>query len=100
MNKILIIGPGAYGVSLSQILIANNNVSFLGICDSRLKQIQSHQFKMFDVLIQPVNNTYLNYEDCFNNKQYDLIICCVPAKELEFVVNELNPYIKQKNNHH
>ncbi|MDE6473091.1 MAG: hypothetical protein K2K73_01630, partial [Ureaplasma sp.] len=94
MNKILIIGPGAYGLCLAEVLQNNkqNEIYLLGKFKNKLDEIQNNQYKIFDLKINPVKNVYDNYKDCFKQK-YNLIIFAVPSKELANLVLDVSAYI-------
>lgn len=94
MNKVLIIGPGSYGLCLSEVLQNNkdNEIYLLGKSEEKLSQIQSGNFIVFDHKIKPVKDFYTDYSSCFNQR-YDLIIFAVPSKELSKLVNEISKYI-------
>lgn len=98
VNKILVLGSGAWATALSQVLLTNkdNEVSIYGINQDELNDL-SHQknTKFFPSLRLPyAYYAIYNNLDILQTKQFDYLLLAVPSCAIESLLNE----IKQKTN--
>lgn len=98
MNKILVLGSGAWATALSQVLLTNkdNEVSIYGINQDELNDL-SHQknTKFFPNLLLPyAYYAIYNNLDILQTKQFDYLLLAVPSCAIESLLNEINEKTK------
>ena len=94
MNKILVLGSGAWATALSQVLLANkdNEVSIYGINQDELNDL-SHQknTKFFpNLTLQYAYYAIYNNLDILQVKQFDYLLLAVPSNAIESLLNQIN----------
>ncbi len=98
-KNIVVIGSGAYGTAIANLLLDNNHVvTILGIDEEEINDINinKHNNKYFPKkkLINQINAT-LNYEDVFN-ENLDVIVIAVPSMFISSVCMKINKFLKSK----
>ncbi|ASD24846.1 NAD(P)H-dependent glycerol-3-phosphate dehydrogenase [Ureaplasma parvum] len=93
MSKILIVGSGAFGSALTQVLVSNSHiVDVYGINENELNDLKENQKnkKYFhdQKLDLPINNTYLDINLALQN-QYDFIIIAIPSFAIKNFVDNI-----------
>lgn len=97
MNKnILIIGNGAFGVAISQILLDNNHNVFVFSKNPKTgEELKRGYHNLFpDVKLKIPTNVYTNYNDAFKNN-IDIIVLCVPSISINDIFNQIKPYLNK-----
>ncbi|MDO8057404.1 NAD(P)H-dependent glycerol-3-phosphate dehydrogenase [Candidatus Phytoplasma gossypii] len=97
-TKITIIGGGAWGTTLAQVL-ANNDHLVL-VCDNNLEyvnRIKQHKHSVFDKNL----NTKIQATSCLSEALLysDLIILCIPAQKIRLLLREINLILKKQSKH-
>lgn len=94
--NISIIGGGAWGTTLAQVLSDNNNdVLIRDINASFVEKINKlHLHPFFDVEIPKDIKATLDLKEAIDYS--DFIVLCVPTKATRSVLKEINPLIKNK----
>ena len=98
MNKILVLGSGAWATALSQVLLTNKNneVSIYGINADELNDL-SHQknTKFFPNLTLPyAYYAIYNSLDILQTKKFDYLLLATPSNAVESLLNEINEKTK------
>ncbi|WP_016829194.1 NAD(P)H-dependent glycerol-3-phosphate dehydrogenase [Ureaplasma urealyticum] len=93
MSKILIIGSGAFGSALTQVLVSNHHtVDVYGINQNELNDLQQNQknttYFQDQKLSQPINNTYLDIHLALKN-HYDFIVIVIPSFAIKNFVDSI-----------
>ena len=102
MNKILVLGSGAWATALSQVLLTNKNneVSIYGINQDELNDL-SHQknTKFFPNLSLPyAYYAIYNNLDILQTKKFDYLLLAVPSCAIESLLNDMSKKIDEINN--
>lgn len=83
-SNILIIGSGAFGSALAQVLLYNkHNVSIYGINQKELQCLRyenTNRFYFGDIkLVRPLVAVYNDFSEALTNNSYDFIILALPS---------------------
>ncbi len=94
--NISVIGGGAWGTTLAQLLADNgNNVLIRDINPEFVKKInESHLHPFFDVVIPTEIKATLDLNEACSFS--DVLVLCVPTKVMRSVLNEINKCINSK----
>lgn len=98
MNKILVIGSGAWGTALSQVLLSNkeNNVTVYGVNDFELNDLRSQKNTSFfyDYKLPFKYQDITNDIEIFRLKKFDYIIYAAPSEFIEEVLEKITKVIE------
>lgn len=98
MKKVLIIGNGAFGVAMSQILLSNKNCEvfmFSKNIETGQELLSGKHFLFPNKQLQPPHKVYSVYEDAFKNN-IDVIVLCVPSIAINDIFLQIKPYLNNK----
>ncbi|MFR0367955.1 NAD(P)H-dependent glycerol-3-phosphate dehydrogenase [Candidatus Phytoplasma palmae] len=96
MNKITIIGGGAWGTALGQVLADNNNkVLIYDINNEYIERINSKKHPFLNLSLQNIYATN-DLKESINFSQN--IILCIPTKNIRKVCNQINDILTEKKN--
>ena len=98
-KNILIIGSGAWGTALAQVLSDNkHNVFIYGNDKNQIQDInQNHQNSQYfgDISINWNIKASTDLNSLFQNINFDVILFVVPSVALDSVLNDVEPYINK-----
>lgn len=93
--KVGIIGAGAWGTTLAQVLVDNNHeVVVYDTNLNNIEKINNHQHPFFDVKISKKIQTTNTLQSLV--EQSDHILLAVPTKVMRLVLKEINTYLTRK----
>ena len=94
--NISVIGGGAWGTTLAQVLADNSHqVLIRDINEAFVEKINNkHLHPYFDEIIPTDIKATLDLEEAINFS--DTIVLCVPTKAMRMVLTEINPMLKTK----
>lgn len=93
--KIGIIGAGAWGATLAQVLVDNNHeVIVYDNNKSNLEKINNNLHPFFDVKISNEIKTIYTLEELVSEVNY--ILLAIPTKVMRFVLNDINKLLSRK----
>ena len=94
-KNILVIGNGAFGIAISQILLDNDHNVFMFSknveAGEKLKRGYHSLFP--DVKLKTPTNVYSDYNEAFKNN-IDMIVLCVPSISINDIFVQIKPYLK------
>lgn len=93
MNKILVLGSGAWGTALSQVLLDNkdNEVSIYGINEQQLDDLNHQRNEQFfgEIKLSKYHAIY-NSLQILKTKKFDYILIAIPSNCIESCLDEIN----------
>lgn len=99
MNKILIFGTGAFGTTIANILLANNNyVAMYGINKTEINDLLQKQntkyFNNFKLIKKPhiVTNNFAT----LSKIKFDFIVLAIPSSTTANIISAIKKYIINK----
>lgn len=97
MAKFLVVGSGAFGSAISQVLVSNNHEVYVyGICDEELNDLYLNQknTRYFGELklSNPIKGYFNKIEDAFESNNYDAIIIAIPSFAIANFVDSIQNY--------
>lgn len=98
MKKVLIIGNGAFGVAMSQILLSNKNCEvfmFSKNIETGQGLLHGNHFLFPDKKLIPPHNVYSDYDQAFKN-DIEVIVLCVPSIAINGIFDQIKPYLNKK----
>lgn len=98
MKKVLIIGNGAFGVAMSQILLSNKNCEvfmFSKNLETGKELLQGRHFLFPDKKLTPPHDVYNDYSQVFQN-DIEVIVLCVPSIAINTIFDQIKPYLNKK----
>ncbi|MDO7983598.1 MAG: NAD(P)-binding domain-containing protein [Pigeon pea little leaf phytoplasma] len=94
-EKISIIGGGAWGTTLAQVLADNGNLVL--VCDNNIEyvnRIKKHKHSVFDKNLNPnIQATFCLSEALLYSES---IILCIPAQKIRLLLREINSILKKQ----
>lgn len=98
MKKVLIIGNGAFGVAMSQILLSNKNCEvfmFSKNAETGQELLNGRHHLFPDKNLIPPHAVYSDYDKAFNN-DINVIVLCVPSIAINDIFTQIKPYLNTK----
>lgn len=97
MKNVLIIGNGAFGVAISQVLLNNKNCNvfmFSKNPEAATNLLAGSHIAFPDTKLLAPHQCYTDYKLAFENK-IDVIILCVPSIAINEIFSSIKPYLKK-----
>lgn len=94
-KNILIIGNGAFGIAISQVLLDNNhNVFVFSKNEEAAKKLKNGYHSLFEGIdLKIPNDCYSDYSSAFSN-HIDVIILCVPSIAINDIFVQIQQYLQ------
>lgn len=93
--KIGIIGAGAWGTTLAQVIVDNNHqVVIYDVSQKNINKINQQRHPFFDCLISEKIKTLNSLEELINETEY--VLLAVPTKVIRSVLEDINKHLKRK----
>ncbi len=94
MNKVLILGGGAFGSALGHYLINDVELSYFTKQPSISKN--EYESNLRTKVEKDIKNIYYDINECFKNNSYDFIIIALPSNQIETVIKNISKFIFQE----
>lgn len=97
MKNVLIIGNGAFGVAISQVLLHNKNCNvFMYSKNPSAGQelMQGKHSAFVNTKLTPPHKCYSDYNEAFNHQPIDIIVLCVPSIAINDIFVSIKQYLK------
>ncbi|AJQ45327.1 hypothetical protein JM47_01800 [Ureaplasma diversum] len=96
-SNVLIIGSGAFGSALAQVLVYNkHDVSIYGINEKELQSLRyegtNHLYFRELKLVRQLTAVYNDFDQALNNQTYDFIILAIPSVAIAETLAKLQAY--------